>query len=142
MAISKEQWEQIERQLGGVFGRVELVCDGYKVHAQVQQTAMKLVIAVYVDDFIKGEWMFNEAKSEIPLKFHQEKKRFFFSPKLRKLYTKWGKSRMWTKEERARYAEDAKRTCSHWWPYWTSATAFCRHLRKTCTSIEIVKIGY
>lgn len=142
MAISKEQWVEIEKQLGGWFGRVELMCDGYKINAAVEKDKMKLVVGVYVDGFIKGEWLFNEANSEIPRKFHVEKKRPACGTKMRAWYLKESKSRIWPKEKRAEYAARAKETSSHWMPYWPSAKAFCRHIRKTCTSIDIVKIGY
>ncbi|MEW5905123.1 MAG: hypothetical protein AB1722_12370 [Pseudomonadota bacterium] len=142
MAITKEQWEQIEANLSGVFGFVELVCDGYKINAQVQQDKMKLVVSVYVDGIMKGEWIFNAANSEIPRKFHCEKKRPACGTIMRAWYLEQSKSRTWSKQERADYAAKAKETTSTWLPYWTSAKAFCRHIRKTCTSIEIVKIGH
>ena len=142
MAISKEQWADIEKQLSGLMGRVDLICDGYKINAQVEKSKMKLFVTIYVNGVTRGEWIFNESGSEIPLKFHQEKKRFIFSAKYRANLIKLSKSKLWSKEERAKYAADAKATSSHWWPHWPSAAAFCRHIRKTCTSIEIVKIGY
>lgn len=61
---------------------------------------------------------------------------------MRAYYFKLSKSRHWPKEERAEYAAKAKETWSTWMPYWSNAKAFCRHIRKTCASIEIVKIGY
>lgn len=142
MAISKEQWEEIEKVLAGVFGKVELICDGYKIDAAVEHDKMKLVVTVYVDGYTRGEWIFNKGDSEIPRKFHQEKKRFVHRGKYRSLLVKWSKSRVVPKEERDRYTSQAKETHSYWWPHWPSAKAFCRHIRKTCTSIEIVKIGY
>lgn len=141
MTISKEQWAEIERQLSGSWGHVELICDGYKVSAEIQRIAsLKLGITVFVDGVIKGEWLNDE--SEIPKKFHQEKKRRIAKSPMREWYIKNSKSRLWSKEERANYAAQAKATMSFWYPYWTNAAAFCRHIRKTCTSIEIVKIGY
>lgn len=103
---------------------------------------MKLVVAVYVDGHIKGEWVINKEGSEIPMKFHQEKKRFAFCAKYRAVLMKQSKSRLFSKDEREKADADAKRTHSHWLPYWSNAKAFCRHIRKTCTSIEVVKIGY
>lgn len=141
MAITKEQWAEIEAQLTGTLGRVELLCDGYRVNASIEYSKMKLFVAVYVNGEIRGQWMHGE--HEIPRKFHQEKKRFINSTKMRAWYTTQSKSdKLWTKEERAKYAAQANKTLSHWMPWWTNAKAFCRHIRKTCTSIEIVKIGY
>lgn len=141
MAVSKEQWAEIEAQLGRFMGCVELMCDGYKISAEVERNKMTLVVSVYVDGYIRGEWIFNKGGSEIPLKFHQEKKRFVFGAKYRALLTKQSKSKFFSKDERDKAAADAKKTGSHWWPHWPNAKAFCRHIRKTCTSIEVVKIG-
>jgi len=142
MTISKEQWADIEDQLIGPMGRVKLICDGYKINAVIEHNKMKLVVSVYVDGCIKGEWIFNKEASDIPLKFHQEKKSFVFTEKYRALLTKQAKSRFFSKEEREKAAADAKKVNSHWWPHWPNAKSFCRHIRKTCTSIDIVKIGY
>jgi hypothetical protein len=143
MSITKEQWEQIEQQLSGAWGQVELVCDGYKISAAIGRISpLKYGIEVYVDGFIKGEWVLNNGNSEIPRKFHCEKKRYICNTKMREFLLKQSKSRGWPKERREAFAADAKKTHSHWLPYWTSAKAFCRHIRKTCSSIEIVKIGF
>lgn len=142
MAITKEQWAEIEEQLIRLMGRVELLCDGYKIEAQVEKLKMKLVVSIYVDGCIKGAWFLNEEGSEIPLKFYREQKRPICSTTLRANYVRMSKSKLWSKEERAEFAAKAKETMSCWWPYWTNAAAFCRHIRKTCTSIELVKIGY
>lgn len=142
MTISKEQWKEIETKLSGILGAVDFICDGYKVSAQVHTHKMKLVVSVYVDGFIKGEHIFNMSDSEIPRKFHQEKKRFVFGGKYRALLIKKSKTRGTSKEFRDSCIADAKKTSSHYWPHWSNAAAFCRHIRKTCTSIEIVKIGY
>lgn len=142
MAVTKEQWAEIEKQLSGLWGRVKLMCDGYEIYAAVEQYKMKMVVTVYVDGVIKGAWVFNEADSEIPRKFHQEKKRFVFSAKFRALLAKQAKSKYFNKDERDKAAADSKKTRSHYWPHWPNAKAFCRHIRKTCTTIEVVKIGY
>lgn len=142
MTISKEQWSEIEVQLSSIMGRVELMCDGYKISAEVERDKMKLVVSVYVDGYIRGQWMFNKEGSEIPLKFHQEKKRFAFSAKYRALLIKQSKVRGIGKDFRDSCIADAKKTNSHYWPHWPNAAAFCRHIRKTCASIEIVKIGF
>lgn len=143
MPVTKEQWEQIERTLRSPFdGYVSLICDGYKIDAQVQQHKMKLMVAVYVDGKIMGAWIFNEAKSEIPVKFHREVKRPAGGAKHRAWCLAQAKSKIWSKEERARFAAEAKETTSYYESHWTNPKAFCLHIRKTCQSIEVVRIGY
>lgn len=140
MAISKEQWAEIETQLTGIMGRVELLCDGYKVNACIERSGMKLVIAVYVNGEIKGSWC--DGKGEIPQKFCQVKKRYLYPASKRAVAAKAAKRRGMDADSRKWYTSIAERNIKTWMPWWTNSKAFCRHIRKTCTSIEIVKIGY
>ena len=142
MSITKEQWAEIEKQLSGMMGRVKLMCDGYEIDANIERCKMRLYVMVYVDGCFKGEWIANREGSEIPLKFYREQKRPAAGAKMRAWYLKESKSRFWSKEQRAEHAAKARKTFSTWIPYWPNAKAFCRHIRKTCTSIELVKIGY
>lgn len=140
MALTKEQWKEIEGQLSSPYGRVELRCDGYEITADMQKLKnLRYCIAVYVDGVIKGEWM--TGRHVIPLKFHRERKMFIHSQKTRSEAKKKLANRRLDKVSRGFY-EGCLRHTSFWDPYWTSPSAFCRHIRKTCISIEIVKVGY
>ncbi len=136
-----EQWEKIEAQLSNPFGKVELICDGYSIVATPRRVSpLKYEIMVYVDGFIRGEWI--KGESEIPLKFHREQKRLVASKGMRAWYEKASKSRHFTKAEKEEFAANAKKTLSLWTPGWTNAKSFIRHIKKTCQSIEVVTIGY
>lgn len=140
MAISKEQWAEIEAQLSNIMGRVDLVCDGYRVNAIVEYSKMKMYVAVYVNGEIKGEW--TNGKGEIPQKFCQVKKRYLYSAAKRAEAKKAATRRGMGADLRKWYTGVAESSITSWMPWWTNSKAFCRHIRKTCTSIEIVKIGY
>lgn len=138
---TKEQWAEIEKQLSGYFGRVELRCDGYQVVASIAPVAkLRQGIVVYVDGWIKGEWIKGEA--EEAKKFHREMKRFLYPASKREEAKKKLKSRYLHATLRNWYAGVAEGSVSTWAPYWTSAKAFTRHLRKTCTDIEVVSLDY
>lgn len=139
MPITKEQWLAIEKELSGYFGGVELLCDGYKVTAYIEPIGkMRQGIAVYVNGFIRGEWMKGEADEA--RKFHREMKRFLYPASQREEAKKKLKSRRLHATLRDWYAGVAERSVSTWAPYWTSVAAFTRHLRKTCTDIELVSL--
>ena len=141
MPITKEQQSQIEYELFGFYGRVELRCDGHNIVASVQAMApLKQAIWVYIDGEIKGEWMRGE--NEIARKFHRETKHFGLPKKMREAQMKAATNRCLSKEFREQCKVSATKTFSLWRPYWTSTKAFIRHIRKTCTEIEVVKIGY
>lgn len=141
MPISKEQWDAIEVELNGVFGRVELLCDGHSVIAEIKSIApLKLGILVYIDGVIKGEWWRGE--NEVARKFHREVKRFLYSAKDREYAKAQLKKRGMTELLRETWQKRITLCMSHWHPWWTNAKSFRRHIGKTCKEIEVVKIGY
>jgi len=57
MAITKEQWVEIENELAGTFGNVVFSVGDHKVSVQRQRKSESTtVLSVYIDDFIRGEW--------------------------------------------------------------------------------------
>lgn len=139
--LTKEQWQEIEIQLSGSFGRVELLCDGYKVNAEVhRRSALKYVVVVFVNGICKGEWMKDEAEES--KKFYCAKKHYLYKPAARQEAKQKLKSRRLHASIKDFYKSVAEAATVIWLPYWTDPKAFCRQLRKTCTSIEVVKIGY
>jgi len=141
MAITKEQWESIEFQLSIHYGEVRLVCDGYEVTAQIQSAGpLKQVIAVYVNGYIKGEWM--TGGHEESRKFYQERKSYLYSAKEREEAAKEARRRYQTAETRKFWQNVATAQVTVYSPNWKSPKSFTRHLRKTCTDIEVVSIGY
>ena len=141
MPISKEQWDGIEKELSGHFGRVELRCDGHEIIAAIAPIApLRQAIVVYIDGHIKGEWLMG--KNELACKFHRESKRFLYSKKQRDQAKLSMKRRGNSPESRKFWNETTTLQSSVWYPWWTNAKAFLKHISKTCTEIEVVKIGF
>lgn len=142
MAITKEQWAEIEARLSHPIGSVELLCDGYTVQARVEHYKMKLAVVVYVNGEIKGAWF--KGEHDIPKKFHQAKKRYVCSAKQRDEAKRKLRKRFIRDCEPLRdfFSNQVTQSHTYYYPWWTNSKAFCRHIRKTCASIEIVKIGY
>lgn len=141
MTISKEQWKQIEAELSHTFGSVDLVCDSYRVSAVVKQAGvLKQNIVVYVDGWIKGEWMTGD--NERASKFYRETKRYLYSAKKRADAQVQAKKRGTPAILREWFESVATSQSSSLTPFWNNPKAFCRQLRKTCTAVDLVKIGY
>ncbi|SOD42308.1 hypothetical protein [Nitrosovibrio sp. Nv4] len=139
--LTKDQWQKIETELSSPYGNVKLRCDGYEITASIQRLKpLQSCIAVYVDGWIKGEWM--NGKDERALKFYCEKKRFLWSVQNRSEAKKKLLNRRLGKFLKDFYKKMVESSFSVWEPYWTSPKAFCRHIRKTCQSIELVKTGF
>ncbi|WP_153116048.1 hypothetical protein [Rhodocyclus tenuis] len=142
MAISKEQWAKIEEQLSLPWGRVEIKCDGYAVTACVSRdskTSMRYHVAIYVDGYMRGEWFKGEA--EEAKKFCRPVSRPVLTGKLRQLYERLSKSRALPAAERKRNVEALNQKHTYWTPTFPNGKAFCRHIRKTCTDIELMTAG-
>lgn len=132
---TKEQWTDIERQLNSQFSTTYLDCDGYLIAAQMVRDKNKLIIQVYVDGLIKGEWhQYVESIAE----FKQEPKRFYCLKKS----SKWPKKFITDMEKiigkrrcKSEGYYDVRYSSRAWW---TSAKSFISHLKKNNQFIELL----
>ena len=135
--ITKEQWEEIEKTLSYPYQSVKLRCDGYEVHAVVKSDNMKLVIVLYIDGWMKGEWLKDE--SEMGVKFFDRKTKYLSKPKERAGAFKQMNNKRLPSDLRAIFKRIYEAKYSYFSPVWTSARSFCRHIRKTCNEIELME---
>lgn len=139
--LTKEQWQQIEQQLSGPFGQVELKADGYNLTLQVQgYKALRQCVVVFVDGVSKGEWFRGEAPEA--KKFCREERRWLYPAKKREEAKQKLKSRRLDGFLRDHYKHVAEAFTAVWAPYWFAPASLARHLRKSCADIEIVNLGY
>lgn len=132
---TKEQWTEIEAKMNSLFSTAYLDCDGYLIASQMVRDKNKLVIQVYVDGLIKGEWhQYVESIAE----FKEEPKRFYNLKKS----SAWPKKFVTDMEKiigKRRCKNEgyyAVRYSSRAW--WTSAKSFISHLKKHNQSIELL----
>ena len=138
MPLSKNQWQAFEEALQVPCISHKLMCDGYEITVQVQiMKGMKLVVAVFVDGEIKGSWL--NGKDERCLKFYRKITKYLLKPAERKAALKASQNRRLCKTDRDYFKENAEKTFEYWLPYWSTAWAFGRHIRKTCQSIEVIE---
>lgn len=134
MRLSKEQWADIEERVGRIFTPVNLLCDGFVISTDVQRDKMKLIVAVYVNGYIRGKDIWtgkeseNENMGEIARKFHHWKKLKRNAKELKSLEVIYGK-----RECNKRGFYDAY---IYTQPYFPSAKAFVSHIKKHCESVE------
>lgn len=136
MSISKDQWADIERELNYSYGRVELLCDGYKVNLVVEKVKkLQFAIVTYVNGEWKGAWY--KGETEEAKRFLRPVTRFVHSPKLRKDLIKiYGGKRC-----PAAKLKDINKTHTHCEFTWNSVRSMRRHFEKHNASLELVKIG-
>lgn len=133
---SKAEWDALATELGGRFGFAHLRADGYLVALRKEQVSeTRLQIAVYVDGWMRGEWMKHvereEELADIPRRFCRL---------MRKQKMKGKELRLWEKICGRR--ECRKRGYYDPWlqvsPYWNSSRSLIAHLKRRNQDIEIL----
>lgn len=137
MPLSKQRWQEIEKTLHHSFGRVNLKCDGYEITAAVEASKMKLHVMIYIDGRFEGKWL--DGKDERCIKFYQCKKMFVLRGAARKKAIACSTNKRLGKEFMAMSKRHLEDHIECWLPLWSSPKAFCRHIQKTCQSIEVVE---
>lgn len=137
--LTKEQWAKVEADLSHPYCPVTLRCDGHEIVAKVErEKGLKFVVAVYIDGYIKGEWM--KGEPEHVRKFWREFTTHLYTAKSRAEAAKALKRRGLGRELREFYRNTVEaKTKPMWMPSWPNPKALCRHLRKTCTTIELLQ---
>lgn len=145
MSLTKEQWKEVETALSlvGLWRRaVKLMCDGYELTAQVVPIShLQAVIDIRID----GKHLqarYGENIDEIAHKFMCERKRFTWPLGVRKEAQTMARKRRASKEIKEYSQLVMTRQHSIFWPTWNSPVSLCRHLRKTCQSIELIGVDY
>jgi hypothetical protein len=127
--MTKDDWKEVEDKWDNLYSVIRFKVDGYDLQLQPQIYKSRLVHVVYINDWIKGEWM-NE-KCEEGRRFYRIKESFLYDSKFRKDMLKiCGKKRYkqenYDRKHRSFYAE------------WYSFSAFKRHLVANNKNIEFL----
>lgn len=131
---TKEQWENIEQKLNGYFASVELMIDGYKITLRLGRLkSMRLAIVIYTNGTIDCSARITE-ETEIHRRFWHPRKKYIHSAKYRKWFNRLGKRR-----REALCYDDANKTFTYYWPWWTSFKSMKAHFIKNNQSIELVE---
>lgn len=124
-APSKNEWKALGSYLRFPGATKHLQCDQYRVTLQVQLDKLRMVIVVFVDGAMKGEWM--KADCDIAQRFLRPVK--YCPVRFGKNERKLGKR--WVAKMKAQY------TATYYMPVWTNFDALRRHLSKNNTAIRI-----
>lgn len=126
------KWQQLESCLAGVFGSACFTAAGHEVYCVKHPCGERLVVVVYVNGWIKGEW---GQVGEDGTPAHPEA-RFWFPVK----------RRLWPLREHARLkrafgkkkadAMTALRVIAYL-PTWNSPRALVRHLQRHFPDLEL-----
>ena len=135
MKLTKEQKQKLIDDLKCTWGRVDLLCDGYRVTLAVERySGLKYRVITYVNGYWKGEWF--SGPSEHPeQKFLNRRERPLASPK-----QKADAEKILGKRAVAKDPWYSKKLVTYDIS-WASGSAAINHLCRVCDSIEIVAEG-
>lgn len=127
------KWETLEESLSGVFCHAAAVADGHQLKFVKTLHKERLVVEVYVDGWIKGEWTTATADGEPK---HPEGR--FWRPYRHRVY-KLSQYKNLRKVFGKKRADEmtALKTCA-FMPYWNTPKSLVRHLKKHFPDLEIL----
>ncbi|MEM5552368.1 hypothetical protein WNY63_16710 [Pseudoalteromonas neustonica] len=137
MAITKEQWIELEKHLAGYFGSAIFKFGEFEItvtRGRVSESKTSLV--VYVDDVIKGDWYSkdNERPACIPDVWRKRTRAKYTAKSIKEAEKVWGKRRA-KKEMPELYEKTEYHTCD-----FTTAKSLVRQYKKL-DGLELIKIG-
>lgn len=131
--MTATDWEKVENKLSYPFGGVKLRIDGHDIDVMVVKEgpkSMKYVLAVYVDRYIKVEWITNDC--EIRRKFYYKRTKSLLTKDFRKSSV----FKHMKKKEQEEWIK--KYTYEYYSPYFSSFKTLKAHFTKNNDSIELV----
>ena len=136
--ITKEQWEDIEKRLSGIYGHVELKLDDKKIGIAKELIAEnKLGLVVYIDGSFTLGWgmpsseLFNPIVEQL---WHKRTKSYYSSREKTSLIKIWGK-----REVKKHHDLDKKQT---WYEPMFNKFSVLKSQFKKIENLEVIKIGY
>lgn len=136
MKPTKQQWDEVKNGLSGVHRSVHLRCDGYLIDATIQRDKMKLVIAVYVNGWVRGKDIWSGKESDLD-KIGDIARKFFC------LKSKGPSAKTIAREKKifgAKFCKEKRWHERHYFalPCFSTPGAFIAHIKKQNESIEVL----
>jgi hypothetical protein len=130
MAMTNDDWKEVNELFDTLFGSAELLCDGYKVTLQLRKIErLKLVVMVFIDGKFKGEWMMKECV--IRTKFFRKSESYAYSKRHRERALKVFGKRIFKEN-------NYDKKFSTYYPYWTSFRSLKKHFETNIKDIKLI----
>lgn len=138
--LDKDTKDRLIADLSYPYGRVELMCDGFKVALSVERAKkLNYRVMVYVDGCFKGEWL-NPTKTFPEQKFYNRTESFLYTPKQRQMMLKdapvFGRKGSKERTDWEARANVKLTTIDSTFP---SGRAAINHLLKVCVSVSVAE---
>lgn len=124
--MTKAEWDTVEKSMMSPWGRVSLICDGYRLTLETGLFKRKLSTIVYVNGEWKGAWLINDCEER--RRFFRPVKRLAWRPKMLKGISKRSLKSLNIDPKEVHIAYDST---------WGAFRSLKAHLIKNNTSIEL-----
>jgi len=135
---SKAQFDDVKADLERTYGAQYFLINDHLISAQTTQSGMKLVIAVYVNGWIRSEWLWSGKQSELAQM--PEISQRFYALRVSSLYSA-KEIKSWEKVYRSKARAKAAGVYQKWCAtrsYFSTAGAFIAHIKKHNSDIRIL----
>ncbi|KMQ73767.1 hypothetical protein [Marinobacter subterrani] len=130
--MSNNKWQQLEEGLSGFFCSVAAVADGHELTFLRRLYKERLVVEVYVDGWIEGQWYKATAEGEP----EHPQARFWRPYRTRPYKLSEYKSLKRVFGKKRADEMTALQTCA-FMPYWNTPKSLVRHLKKHFPDLEL-----
>lgn len=128
--MTKEEWIKVEAALSSIYGRVDLLIDGYNVSVVcLPYKSLRQVLMIYINGEFKTKWCLEDC---------EERRRFCFRSK-KCLLNSRERTKLKREKKSIREAVKKQMTTYIYYPHWNSFRTLKNHLLKNNKSIELVK---
>jgi len=124
--MTKEEWDKVEKSMNSPWGRISLICDGYRLTLETGLYKRTLSTMVYVNGEWKGAWFGTDCEER--RRFFRPVKRLAWRPKMIKGLSKRSLKSLNIDPKETRISYDAT---------WSAFRPLKAHLIKNNTSIEL-----
>lgn len=135
--MKREDWTKLEAYLRFPVATSAMLVDGRKVCLQVRTEGMQMVVFVFVDGVMKGEWL-DPARPCPEQAFMRRIESFLWSKKERDGAAKFAKR--FGKSEAKKYLGDMNKKIVCFSPYFPSVRTIRTQYEKTFKSIELAEV--
>lgn len=128
--MTKEEWIKAETALSSIYGRVDLLIDGYNVSVVcLPYKSLRQVLMIYINGEFKTKWCLEDC---------EERRRFCFKSK-KCLLNSRERTKLKREKKSIREAVKKQMTTYIYYPHWHSFRTLKNHLLKNNSSIELVR---
>lgn len=131
--LSKQDKDYVTKQFSLFPPEVQIKCDDHIVTLKLERFKMKLVIGIYINGVIKGEW-FTKPEKHPESNYLPIKRRAYYTPKVKAQIIK-----LYGKRQAVKEYPNLNKIHESKFPYFTTPRSALTHLLKVSSKCEVLR---